>query len=435
MHYRQFCRLLNPFHNSGFKDIGSGYQEVSTVEGLFVGIKGLCKSDLFRNNRESRNIPFFKMKLDVYAITQVNVDTQVPEIPNIQIKLVDKGNGQQVNEVSVKLKKKPVSRFAGEWVFMGNRTTSFAFERPDSFFDRIKIRVYYCEGMLYTPVEHSCDKLDLWPEWPEEPADDSFLHDLILERNQRDIYVLLTDGKGEYLNASSYFWDENKPHSLAWFIKQFVNETEIRPSNELFKMTIEGLIKIERWLAPELFIHAHKAYFKTALFEIILYKRKITHWMWFVFPQMMFKYPSELSMIYSLDIELMFQYRRNFYLMKNMEEMLLVLLDDDCPAQAHKVFGRDTGKFRDSLWFFIHFNSKFSEFKANFALPELDELFLKVYSKFFGSNLPVEQYHIYRKDPATSNYHHFHILVEHYKVDYEVNSYQRMKEYFRPKIS
>lgn len=430
MHLKRFERMLNPLHNSGFSDIGSSYRSGNPNGILYVGIKGLGTDFSFYKNREARNIPFFKKKLEVHAFAELELDSPVPDIAGIETKFIDKGKRGRMKVVSLKLKPVGISCFAGNAIYMGKRTTDFAFERPHSCFNKLIMKVFYCEGTMITPVEHSCDSLFIWPEWPEEPANDSFLTKLKLERNQSDVYVLLTNGHGQYINASSYHWNVNRPQSLAWYINKYVHGVNIHSSNALFEITIEGLINMKRRFAPQLFIHAQQHFFSTALSEIKSQKRKITHWMWFVFPQMIFKYPSEMSLIYSLDIELMFQYRKNEYLMKNMEEMLQALLEESCPPRAYEVFGRDALKFKNSLWFFIHFDIEFWDLRADFSLPEIIELFKKVYSKYFGEEKKIEENSMAQDKFESFNLRHFNILVEHYKIDCSLNDFLRSRNYF-----
>ncbi|MEZ5172347.1 MAG: DUF1810 family protein [Bacteroidia bacterium] len=408
--------MLNPLHDSGFSSIGSKYGAKSPDNSLRFWVKGLAR--YWDKNPESFHIPFYKQMLEVYAIAEIDVNSAAPDIPGIEEKVTINKENRYVKEVSLRLEMKKSSLLDYIGTLQLEYMRQINFVMPPDCFSKLKIRIYYREGIMISPLEHQCDSWFTWPEWPEGPKDDSFLDDLILERNQTDNYILLSDGSGRFLNATSYHWNTSTINSIAWYIDEFVNRKEVRPKSPLHRMTMEGLINARNSNCCQLFIYAHQYYFNIALNEIKSFKRKVSHWMWFIFPQMMFRYPSEMSLIYSLDIHRMIKYRKNEYLMKNMGKMLNELLKDDCPDNASEIFGRDSGKFKNSLRFFINFHSCELKNECDFPFPEIDLLFEKVYLKFFKEKLKTDSRSHSRNLYYSRDFQHFSMLLKHYKRDY-----------------
>ena len=126
------------------------------------------------------------------------------------------------------------------------------------------------------------------------------------------------------------------------------------------------------------FIRAQERDFETALSEI-KNGRKLTHWMWYVFPQVRGLGRSSTSEYYGIeDLGEARAYLRDETLSSNLRRICEELLRLDT-NDAHEVFGSpDDMKLRSSMTLFL-------------LASEGDPLFEGVLEKFFGG----------KKDPST----------------------------------
>ena len=121
----------------------------------------------------------------------------------------------------------------------------------------------------------------------------------------------------------------------------------------------------------ERFIEAQRSEYATALSEI-KHGRKQSHWMWYIFPQLLGLGYTSTSIMYSIkDLDEAAAYLNHEILGKRLIEIsnaLLALETND----AHKVFGSpDDIKLRSSMTLFT-------------IVPGADNVFQQVLDKFFN---------------------------------------------------
>lgn len=121
------------------------------------------------------------------------------------------------------------------------------------------------------------------------------------------------------------------------------------------------------------FIEAQNKYFDIALNEI-RNEKKITHWMWFIFPQIKGLGSSYYATYYAIgDINEAKEYMENDYLKNNYLTLCEVLLDTKS-NNAKEIFGYiDSIKLRSSLTLF-------------YKVSDID-IIKKVLDKFFNGEL------------------------------------------------
>jgi uncharacterized protein (DUF1810 family) len=126
------------------------------------------------------------------------------------------------------------------------------------------------------------------------------------------------------------------------------------------------------------FLDAHAKHFQTAMREI-KNGRKISHWMWYIFPQIQGLGFSEMSRYYAIrDIQEAEEYFHDPVLGQNQLQICRALLELDS-SNALLIFGTpDDLKLRSSMSLFL-------------SLPHPDPIFKAVLDKFFGGS----------KDPVT----------------------------------
>lgn len=119
------------------------------------------------------------------------------------------------------------------------------------------------------------------------------------------------------------------------------------------------------------FIVAQKDYFKTALQEIKSGKKK-SHWMWYIFPQIIGLGESYMSTYYAItDKQEANDYLENEYLKNNLEEICAELLKLNT-NNPQEIFGSiDSMKLKSSMTLFKE-------------VSENKEIFEKVLEKFFS---------------------------------------------------
>jgi len=118
------------------------------------------------------------------------------------------------------------------------------------------------------------------------------------------------------------------------------------------------------------FIDAQKGEYENALSEIKS-GRKLSHWMWYIFPQIKGLGHSETSSFYAIqDRQQAEEYLQNPVLGKRLTEISNALLDLDTD-DAHSIFGSpDDLKLKSSMTLFS-------------SLPETNPVFERVLQKFF----------------------------------------------------
>ena len=119
------------------------------------------------------------------------------------------------------------------------------------------------------------------------------------------------------------------------------------------------------------FTLAHRRQYDDALREIRSGRKK-THWMWFIFPQLVGLGFSPTARYYGIhDQEEARAFLSDEYLGGNLREITQALLSIECD-DAHKIFGApDDLKLRSSMTLFA-------------SVSEQDSIFLQVLDKFFG---------------------------------------------------
>ena len=143
----------------------------------------------------------------------------------------------------------------------------------------------------------------------------------------------------------------------------------------LHKIADDGFVDEEHYFKDNLynlnrFIDAQKHMYKQAL-EEVKNGRKITHWMWFIFPQIDGLGMSYMAMTYAIkskeELEL---YMKNDYLRNNILELSAAILELDT-NNSIAIFGEiDSVKLRSSMTLFAE------------IFPE-HEVFQKVLDKFY----------------------------------------------------
>lgn len=119
------------------------------------------------------------------------------------------------------------------------------------------------------------------------------------------------------------------------------------------------------------FVEAHKHSYQSALTEI-RNGRKISHWMWYIFPQMQGLGHSSTSQYYAIhSLEEAAAFLRDPYLGGNLLEICHVLTELKT-NNATEVFGRpDDVKLKSSMTLFS-------------LVPDTDPIFQNVLDKYYG---------------------------------------------------
>jgi uncharacterized protein (DUF1810 family) len=197
-----------------------------------------------------------------------------------------------------------------------------------------------------------------------------------VRRNKEDIYSLKT-ADSIYVNTTLYGGDIYKKGSLAWYINKKWRGEEAISHDPIMNMTIDNWRSNPSWrFSLERFHFAQERYFEKAFDEIQVFHRKLSHWMWFIFPQVEYLGISDMSKFYSLSYTLTKDYLNNQYLMNNMYKILNLLM---CIENRNvvQIFGQlDSEKFMSSLTLF-HFMS-LHEFGS-------DDIFVLALRKFFSN--------------------------------------------------
>jgi uncharacterized protein (DUF1810 family) len=197
-----------------------------------------------------------------------------------------------------------------------------------------------------------------------------------VQRNASDVYTVKT-AEARYVNTTLYEADIKKVNSFAYYVNRYWKGSNELPADPFMRFNFENWRNNPNWrFSLERFIYAQERYFELALDEIRVFERKMSHWMWFVFPQVEYLGKSDLSKFYSLSYELTIQYLNNEYLMRNMKMILSVLMQIEAKSAA-MIFGRfDSKKFMSSLSLF-HF--------VSIHVNNGDEIFEPVLEKYFGN--------------------------------------------------
>lgn len=132
------------------------------------------------------------------------------------------------------------------------------------------------------------------------------------------------------------------------------------------------------------FIEAQKEDYNQALKEI-KNGRKLTHWMWYIFPQIKGLGESDTSMYYGIDgIDEAREYLKNEYLRNNLLEITQALLDLDS-NNAIDIFGYpDVYKLKSSMTLF------------HYADPSI-KLFKEVIDKYYNKEFDIKTVELIKK--------------------------------------
>ena len=105
-------------------------------------------------------------------------------------------------------------------------------------------------------------------------------------------------------------------------------------------------------LSIQRFVSAHQMNFDTALNELYA-GRKMSHWMWYIFPQIKGLGMSEMSMYYAIQsIDEARAYINNSYLQGHMNMLLDILLSQDT-SNATEIFASpDDMKLKSSICYY-----------------------------------------------------------------------------------
>ena len=119
------------------------------------------------------------------------------------------------------------------------------------------------------------------------------------------------------------------------------------------------------------FVEAHKHSYQSALKEV-RNGRKISHWMWYIFPQIRGLGHSSTSRYYAIQsLDEAAAFLQDPYLGRNLREICHVLLSLD-KNNATEVFGKpDDIKLKSSMTLFS-------------LVPDTDPVFQDVLNKYFG---------------------------------------------------
>ena len=121
------------------------------------------------------------------------------------------------------------------------------------------------------------------------------------------------------------------------------------------------------------FVNAHRINFETALSELSA-GRKISHWMWYIFPQVKGLGMSEMSMYYSIQsIDEAREYINNDYLRDHMNTLLDILLCQGTSNAAEIFASPDDMKLKSSMTLFAYVDSENVRYK-------------KILDKFYSGN-------------------------------------------------
>ena len=119
------------------------------------------------------------------------------------------------------------------------------------------------------------------------------------------------------------------------------------------------------------FYYEHKLNYDTALREIKK-ERKLTHWIWYVFPQLKFLGRSDYALYYGMSgLEEAKAYIEHPVLGKRLREITAVLLTLDTDDALSVMGSPDNRKLLSCMTLFAH-------------AAEDNEVFLKVLEKYFG---------------------------------------------------
>lgn len=126
-------------------------------------------------------------------------------------------------------------------------------------------------------------------------------------------------------------------------------------------------------LSIQRFVSAHQMNFDTALNELSA-GRKMSHWMWYIFPQIKGLGMSEMSMYYAIQsIDEARTYINNSYLQGHMNMLLDILLSQDT-SNATEIFASpDDMKLKSSMTLFAYVDSENVRYK-------------KILDKFYSGN-------------------------------------------------
>lgn len=143
---------------------------------------------------------------------------------------------------------------------------------------------------------------------------------------------------------------------------------------------MKGGLKMNE-LGIERFVSAHEMDFGTALKELSA-GRKMSHWMWYIFPQIIGLGMSEISMYYAIQsVEEAQEYLKNDYLKEHMNLLLEVLLRQET-SDPTEIFGfPDDMKLKSSMTLFSYVNPEDSQYKQvldKFYDGEYDEKTLDI---------------------------------------------------------
>ena len=127
---------------------------------------------------------------------------------------------------------------------------------------------------------------------------------------------------------------------------------------------------------------AHKSHFATAL-EEIKRGRKLTHWMWYIFPQITCLGQSTTAKYYELhNIDEINEYINNELLMQRLYTLCSILKKQT--NSAEEIFGYpDVLKFKSSMTLFDYYkqNEIFNELLEKFYQGQRDEETIKIIKK------------------------------------------------------